>query len=423
MNNLNKSTIKSLFMIFVLEFIVALNINFFAYNTIIRIIGLLLMLAGIGLYFKDIKKLTKTSLIFLVISLLYGISVLPNMILHFTSSNIINILDIIPVVISFFVVAVIGYLIGIDEKNDVGKILITIFASLFVFGIVSLFSTLFAYKFLYALKENIGSVKLSSKMWIIGINPFLKESRVYMAFFGYELSLLSSGFMVLWTHKNVDENEMKLKKVALASGVLGIVGLLIIPYILGIAVTVFSILITMLIINFPKDKKKRMYIYVGIGLVLGLVLLVVVLKGQDIARVKVGLNVIKNVFKYPLGGQPEEILNETSNTRNIYLDALYQNGIPAFLVLLGMTIIAISVIYKYYKNSNQSSLKKNLILSYIVHYFVYVNLNYGQNVFIEYDDSLPLYLDPTMLIVLLLIGYMAAVNARTSNERSFDEAI
>ena len=182
------------------------------------------------------------------------------------------------------------------------------------------------------------------------------------------------------------------------------------PYLLGIIITIVSIGITTLIIYFPKEKKKRFVIYLGSGIVALLALTVIVLKGNDIARIKAGLNVLKNIFNYPLGNQPEEVLIGTPNTRNIYLDALYQNGIPSLFVLLGITAIVGYSLVKYYKTSNDSKIKKNLILSLIIHYFIYVNLNYGQVVFVEYGDKLPLYLDPTLLVILLLTGYMIAVN-------------
>jgi len=136
---------------------------------------------------------------------------------------------------------------------------------------------------------------------------------------------------------------------------------------------------------FPKEKKKRLIVYIGAGVVALLAVVVIILKGDDIARIKVGIDVLKNVFKYPLGNQPAEILGETPNTRNIYLDALYQNGIPSFMLLVGITVVVAITLIKYYKHSNDSQIKKNLILSYIIHYFVYVNLNYGQVVFSDLD--------------------------------------
>lgn len=416
MENINKDNLKSLFLIFILEFIIALNISFFAYGTIIRIIEIVLMLISLALYFSDVRKLNSTSIIFLAFSLLYGVSVLPNLIIHYTTNDVISIIDIIPAVLSFLGASWIGYILGIDKESNIGKYLIAIYGALFVFGVVSLLATLFSYGLLYMLEENIGSVMLSSKMWIIGTNPFQKETRVYMTFFGYTLSLLSSGFMVLWQYKKVDDSELRLKKIALASGILGVAGLILIPYFLGIFVSVLSMLITALIMNFPKDKNKRKNIILGIGLFALFAIVLVAWKGKSIARVEVGINVLKNVLKYPLGNQPKEVLKETMNTRNIYLDALFQNGIPAFLILVGLTIVTILTIYKYYKNSNDTSLKKNLILSFMVHYYVYVNLNYGQNVFVEYADTLPLYLDPTLLIVLLLVGYMMADNNKTSKK-------
>ena len=133
-------------------------------------------------------------------------------------------------------------------------------------------------------------------MWIIGLDPFVKESRVFISFFGYELSLLSSGLMVLWANKKVEVKDTLLRKIALAGGVLGGVGLLTMPYLLGIIITVVSIGLTTLIIYFPKEKKKRFVIYLGGGIVALLALVVIVLKGNDIARIKAGLNVLKNIF-------------------------------------------------------------------------------------------------------------------------------
>lgn len=403
MNSNKKSFISSLFAILILEFIVALSINFFAYNFIVRIIGILLMILSCILYFGNAKKISINEILFLVLSLLYGVSVLPDALLNH------NGLDVFSIVFSFLSVSWLGYTIGNDESYQ-NKPLIVIFGSLFLFGIVSLFATLFSYGFFFALTRDTSSVEHSTKMWIIGLDPFVKESRVFISFFGYELSLLSSGLMVLWANKKVESKDTLLRKIALAGGVLGVVGLLTMPYLLGIIITVVSIGITTLIIYFPKEKKKRFVIYLGGGIVALLALVVIVLKGNDIARIKAGLNVLKNVFNYPLGNQPEEVLIGTPNTRNIYLDALYQNGIPSLFVLLGITAIVGYSLVKYYKTSNDSKIKKNLILSIIIHYFIYVNLNYGQVVFVEYGDKLPLYLDPTLLVILLLTGYMIAVN-------------
>ena len=72
MNSNKKSFISSLFAILILEFIVALSINFFAYNFIVRIIGILLMILSCILYFGNAKKISINEILFLVLSLLYG---------------------------------------------------------------------------------------------------------------------------------------------------------------------------------------------------------------------------------------------------------------------------------------------------------------------------------------------------------------
>ena len=203
MNSNKKSFISSLFAILILEFIVALSINFFAYNFVVRIIGILLMILSCILYFGNAKKISINEIIFLVLSLLYGVSVLPDALLNY------NGLDIFSIFSSFLSVSWLGYTIGNDESYQ-NKPLIAIFGSLFLFGIVSLFATLFSYGFFFALTRDTSSVEHSTKMWIIGLDPFVKESRVFISFFGYELSLLSSGLMVLWANKKVEAKDTLL---------------------------------------------------------------------------------------------------------------------------------------------------------------------------------------------------------------------
>lgn len=411
MENNKKTVARALFGIFILEFIVALVINLSAFNLYIRIVGILLMIASIFICFKEFKKININTITFLVLSLLYGVSVLPNLL----GEN--GGLELFSIILSFLSASWLGYIEG--RRNEDNKFLVAIYGSMFIFGIVSLFATLFSYGFFFGLVTESNTVEQSAKMWIVGFNPFVKENRVFISVFGYQLSLLASGLMVLWANKKVGSKDVTLRKIALASGVLGIVGLITMPYLLGFIITIVSIGLVALIMYFPKEKKKRLIVYIGAGVVALLAVVVIILKGDDIARIKVGIDVLKNVFKYPLGNQPAEILGETPNTRNIYLDALYQNGIPSFMLLVGITVVVAITLIKYYKHSNDSQIKKNLILSYIIHYFVYVNLNYGQVVFSDLKEgpkySLPLYLDPTLLIVLLLAGYMIAKNNFNQN--------
>ena len=159
MNSSKKSFISSLFAILILEFIVALSINFFAYNFVVRIIGILLMILSCILYFGNAKKISINEIIFLVLSLLYGVSVLPDALLNY------NGLDIFSIIFSFLSVSWLGYTIGNDESYQ-NKPLIVIFGSLFLFGIVSLFATLFSYGFFFALTRDTSSVEHSTKMWI-----------------------------------------------------------------------------------------------------------------------------------------------------------------------------------------------------------------------------------------------------------------
>ncbi len=406
MEKSNVDNKKYLYGIFIIEFIISLSLNLFYLGNILRIVGIIVAIVGAILYLKEFKKINTITIIFLVVCLLYGLSLIPYLSTHYEW------LDSISLILSFLSAGIIGYTVA--EQDKIQTSLTTIFGCLVVFGIISLFCSFFAYSFFYSILSNASSIPHSSKMIIIPFSPFEKEMKVELTFFGYALTLMTSGLMLFWRHKKVDESETRLQKVVLASGIIGVVGLITIPYLLGIAINVLAIGITMLIMYFPKSKAKRIIVYSGLGVGIVLAIIVVILKGQDIVRIKVMLDVLSNVFKYPLGGQPVTVLQGTANTRNIFVDSLYQNGFPAFFLLLGLMGISIYTLLKYYKSSDDSKMIKDIILSFMIHYFVYVNLNYHQKVFGEYTDALPLFADPTLLINMVLVGYMMNKNIKTT---------
>lgn len=391
------NSIRAILLLIVVEFIVALSISVSPFVSIIRIFGILIAILLFVVYFKQFNKFNKETIIFLILCLMFGLSILP----YGMKQN--ETLDLVSLFLSYVSAGWIGLTVAKDE-NLKNKPLYAIYGSLIFFGGISVFVTLFQYGFFYGFNES--SVSSSSKVLILSFDIFSKGSRTSIALYGYLLSLLSSGIVVVLLKKANDIKDFKLKRLMLCSGILGVVGLILVPYLLGIVVVLLSVGITALIIYFPKDKKKRTIIYCGIITFALLAIILIAIKGRNIARVKTILDVLCNSIKYPLGNQPLEVLNGTPNTRNIYFDALYQNGIPSFLILIAITILAIIIVNKYLKNSNDSKLVKYGILSYLIHYFIYVNLNYTQSIFVEDSVNLPLFMEPTLLIVFILIGYM-----------------
>ena len=283
------NSIRTILLLIVVEFIVALSISLSPFVSIIRIFGILIAILLFVVYFKQFNKFNKETIIFLILCLMFGLSILP----YGMKQN--ETLDLVSLFLSYVSAGWIGLTVAKDE-NLKNKPLYAIYGSLIFFGGISVFVTLFQYGFFYGFNES--SVSSSSKVLILSFDIFSKGSRTSIALYGYLLSLLSSGIVVVLLKKANDIKDFKLKRLMLCSGILGVVGLILVPYLLGIVVVLLSVGITALIIYFPKDKKKRTIIYCGIITFALFAIILIAIKGRNIARVKTILDVLfKIVYK------------------------------------------------------------------------------------------------------------------------------
>lgn len=298
--------------------------------------------------------------------------------------------------------SLVAFFIGnfLSKENEYKVKFYDVLFSFFIFmTVIAIFSTLYSFGLFYAYQYS--SVASSAKM-LVGFRIYEVKKDVL----GYISVLSLAPFSALIFYKGKKDHTFY---ILLASCLFGLIGLLISPNIVGLAIAICGIILTLLIRFFPKDKKKKIICLSALGIIVLLGLALILLKGRQIGRVRVILDTLKNSMQYPLGMGYEEantMLNGAASTRNLFFDALYQGGWLAFVSLIALWVLIAILLYKYYKKSDDDSFKKNLILGLFIHYFIYVNLNYTQKIFVQYDDILPYYLDPMFLIILVLTGYM-----------------
>lgn len=310
----------------------------------------------------------------------------------------INILRIAFLCLASFAAFFIGNYLSKENEYKV-KLYDVIFSFLIFMTAISVFSTLYSYGLFYAYRYS--SVASSAKM-LVGFRIYEVQKDVL----GYISALSLAPLSALIFYKGKKDHTFY---ILLASCLFGLINLLTSPNVVGLAIVICGTILTLLIRFFPKDKKKKIICFSALGIIVLLGIAFILLKGQQINRVRVIFDTLKNSIQYPLGMGYDEantMLNGAMSTRNLFFDALYQGGWLAFISLITLWALIAILLYKYYKKSDDDSFKKNLILGLFIHYFIYVNLNYTQKIFVQYDDILPYYLDPMFLIILVFTGYM-----------------
>ncbi len=381
---------RYLYGILALELFFSLSLTFFPFSLFIRILVCLIAILGIVLYHKLFPKLDIASIVWILATIGYLLTIS-----IFYKEAGLNIPNILALIFSALGSVIIGYLFSANEDFKNYPI-ISLYLSMIVFGIINLFYTLFQFGFFYVATRG-GTVTNLAKL-LVG----LSFENIDVSVLGYLLVLLSSGLGALWCYKSPKKD--RLFYIALISGVLGVCGLISLPYWQG-ALAFFIALGAILLIHFyPKKTKHRIIYLSAISVVLIGGFLFIIVKSQNIPRVQMALDILKNIFKYPLGQ------SLTTNSKNIFLDAAYQGGIIPFLFLIILWVIMFHQLYRYYRYADDSKLVKECLLSLIICYFVYVNLNYEQKIFLNYDDLMPCFMDPMLLIVMIIYGYMKGKN-------------
>ncbi len=386
MNNHEESFAKFLFGIMALEVFLSLSLTFYTLSLITRVIICLLAILGVVIYHHLFHKLNWLSIMWMVgqCGYIFAIAIL------YKEAGL-NIGNTLILVCSSGSASIVGYIISFRERFKQYPFYV-LYGALFFFGIINVFYTLFQYGFFYVMTRS-GTVTHMAKM-LIGLNFYTVDT----SFFGYAMSLLASGLNVLWLYK--EKEKTKLYHMALACGVLGILGLILLPYWQGLFTVFVACAVIALIRFYPQDKKKRLIYWLSLGFILVCGVAFIIIKGQNIKRLGFAVEILKGLFTYPFGRQLE------MSSKNIFLDAIYQGGIIPFVFLVVLFSLLIYQLYKYYHDGHDNKFVKECLLSFIVCYFVYVNLNYDQFVFKDNNSIIPCFLDPTLLLVMILYGYM-----------------
>lgn len=378
------------FLIF--ETIVSFVINALPFMTYFRFGSVLVAVLLIAGYWKKWRKVSPWFCLLAVLTL--GYSLCMTLLTKGTQNGI---ADQIAIPIAAVACICIGVGLSFQEQTK-NNFLYALYGGLILLGVVSLFYTLYSFGFFYILKHADSSLIYDAEMFV-GIEFALVDVR----YFGYYFCLLSSGCAALW-FGHIEKGNLKL--VMLVGGVLGLVGVLTLPYWVGLILSICGLIISLGICYFPKKKKTRIIIYSLLGAVLLVGMCLVMVKRNSIPRVKLILDIFKNCFHYPLGGQPTFEEYGVVNSYNIFMDALAFGGIIPFILLLALFGYTIYLTIRYYRYAEDSRLKKGCIITFLIQYLIYVNLNYRQSIFIKYSDQIPLFMDPIFCIVLILIGYM-----------------
>ncbi len=389
MDNQQISLGRYLYGILALEVIFSLSLTLIPFSLFVRLSICLIAILGLVIHHKLFPKIDAPTIIWLFTTIGYVLTIS-----IFYKEPGIDIANIIALLFSVVGSAIVGYLFGAHDKFKLYP-LKTLFLTMFIFGIINLFYTLYSFGIFYTVTRT-GSVRSLAKM-LIGTS----FTNVNIGVFGYILVMLASGLNVLWCYK--DQEKDNLFYFALASGILGIAGLIFLPYVKGLIAFILAAIIILAIHFLPKQKNQRIiYLSVIAGvIVVGIVAVLIVFRNQ--ARVVAALDILSNLFKYPLGRN--DIAN---NTCNIFLDAAYQGGIIPLLFLIGVFGALFNQLYQYYYHSEDNKMVKECLLALVICYFVYVNFNYREKLFPDYGDLVPCYLDPTFLLMMIVYGYMKA---------------
>lgn len=378
------------FLIF--ETILSFVINALPFMTYFRYGSILVALLLIIGYWKKWRKVSPWFCLLVVLTLGYSLFMT-----LFTKGTQNGIADQIAIPIAAVACICVG--VGLSfQKQTKDNFLYALYGGLILLGVISLFYTLYSFGFFYILKHTDSSLVHDAEMFV-GIEFALVDIR----YFGYYFCLLSSGCAALWFGHTEKGN---LKLVILIGGILGLVGVLTLPYWVGLILAICGLVVSLGICYFPKKKKIRIIIYSLLGAVFLIGICLVIMKRNHIPRVKLFFDILKSCFHYPLGGQPTFEEYGVVNSYNIFMDALAIGGIIPFISLLALFGYTIYLTIQYYRHSDDSRLKKGCIVTFLIQYFIYVNLNYRQSIFIKYTDQIPLFMDPIFCIVLILIGYM-----------------
>ncbi len=376
----------------ILETIFSFVINALPFMTYFRYASVLVAILLFVGYWKKWRKMSPWFC--LLIALTLGYTVLMSILTKGTQNGI---ADQIAIPIAAVACICIGAALSFQDQTK-NNFLYALYGGLILLGVVSLFYTLYSFGFFYILKHPDSSLVHDAGMFV-GIEFALVDIR----YFGYYFCLLSSGCAALWFGRTEKGN---LKLVMLVGGILGLIGVLTLPYWTGLILSIGGLILSLGICYFPKKKKIRIIFYSALGAILFLGICLIVIKRNSIPRVKLFFDILKNCFRYPLGGQPTFEEYGVVNSYNIFMDALAVGGIIPFLSLVALFGYTIYLAIRYYRYSEDSLLKKGCIITFLIQYFIYVNLNYRETIFIKYKDQIPLFMDPIFGIVLIFIGYM-----------------
>lgn len=386
-----KDLFKTLIWFLVLETIFTFVINalpFMTYFRYLTIVVAIVMLIG---YWKSWRKVNAWFVVLILLTLGY------TLMMTLLYKEPMGVADQIALPIAAIACLCIGVSLSFHDKAQ-NTFLYALYSGLIVIGFLSLFYTLYSFGFFYILKYPNSSLIYDAEMFV-GVEFALVDVR----YFGYYFCLLSSGLSSFWFGRKEKGN---LKVMAMIAGVLGLVAFLVLPYWIGLILSCCGLLLSLGICYFPKQKRNRIITYSIMGLFLVLAFSILVIKRNSIPRLQLIFDVMGNCFQYPLGGQPTFETYGVSNSYNIFIDALAVGGILPFLFLIALFGYTIFLSIRYYRHSNDSLLKKGCVITFLIHYFIYVNLNYKESIFIEYNDRIPMFFDPMLCVVLILVGYM-----------------
>lgn len=339
--------------------------------------------------FQHKKRMIPYALFLIIYLISMGVS-------SYNQGKGISLLSVIYLLITTFSCFIIGYTMKENEKVQFYDV---IYSFLILTVVFAIFLTLYAYGAFYVYRYS--SVAGSAKM-LLGFKVYEVKKDVL----GYLLVLGASPTCALIQYSKEKNTSFY---ILLASTVLSFIGLFIMPHLVGIFIALIGVMITLLIRFFPQEKKKRIALLSIIGVILISAIGFILIKGMKIARIQLIIKIIQNAFIHPFGTSVDDaqtLLNGAEGSRNLFFDALYQGGFIPFIALIGLWVCIGILLFKYYKNSKDNITKKTIILSFYIHYFIYVNLNYTQTIFAQYRNILPYYQDPTFLLILVLTGYI-----------------
>jgi hypothetical protein len=328
----------------------------------------------------------------------------------------------------------IGFSLRHSGEFSLQKGLAAIFIGVGLLLLISLVWTMYRYSIFYVTRY-VGQViyydgeqysVVEEAKWLFGFS--FKEVKV--GYFGMFAMVMASCLNGLWF---VDFKKLKpLDLTWIIAGVIGIFGLVLLPYVSGIKYLLIISVIFGIFRFFPRNPK--LYKIMEYGALIGVTLVVVagmifllnafeipaitnLVSGNSLldylynnGRVASFSAVTAEMFAHPFGGLHPIIVGSSyiESTGSFIFDTLYQGGIFASIGIVGFLIFGAKQLIVFYKEGQEPRYIKIIVIAFVSSYFFYTMFFYQYSALIRENDRVyksPFYSDLLLLIAVFLIGY------------------